>query len=74
MVAPLVAEHRLEGAPASVAEAGGPSSCDSQALELRLSSCGISVWHLPGSGLERVSLASAGRFFVTETPGSPYIS
>ena len=38
-VASLVAEHRLQGMWASVAVAGGLSSCSSQALEHRLNSC-----------------------------------
>ena len=39
-VASLVPEHRLEGAQASVLSARGLTSCDSQAPEHRLSSCG----------------------------------
>ena len=38
--ASLVAEHRLLGAQISVVAARGLSSCGSQALERRLSSCG----------------------------------
>ena len=39
-VASLVAEYRLQSAQASVVAAHGLSSCGSQALEHRLSSCG----------------------------------
>ena len=39
-VASLVAEHGALGAPASVVVVRGLSSCDLQALERRLSSCG----------------------------------
>ena len=31
------------------------------------------MWDLPGSGIEPVSPALAGRFFTTEPPGSPSI-
>ena len=50
------------------------SSCGSQALESRLSSCGAwaqllcSMWYLPGPGLEPMSLALAGRFLTTAPP------
>ena len=68
------------GAGASPAEASliggvGFSSCGSWALEHRLSSCGTQAellcgrWHLPGSGIEPVSLALASEFFATEPPG-----
>ena len=40
-VTSLIAEHRLEGEQASLAAAVGFSSCSSQALEHKLSSCGI---------------------------------
>ena len=33
-----------------------------------------SMWDLPGSGMEPVSLALAGGFFTTEPPGKPHIS
>ena len=55
----------------------GFSSCGSRALEHRLSSCGtqalllLSMWDLPGSGLEPVSPALAGRFLTTAPPGKP---
>ena len=50
----------------------------SRALEHRLSSCGawayllLGIWDLPGSGIECLSPALAGRFFTTEPPGKPY--
>ena len=31
----------------------------------------LSTWGLPGSGIECVSPALAGRFFTTEPPGKP---
>ena len=37
--ASLAVEHRLQGTPASTVAAHGLSSCGSQALEHRLSSC-----------------------------------
>ena len=55
----------------------GFSSCGSQALEQRLSSCGAralllrSMWDLPGPGLEPVSPALAGGFLTTAPPGKP---
>ena len=39
-VAFLIAEHRLYGSQASVVATHGLSSCDSQAREHKLSSCG----------------------------------
>ena len=45
----------------------------------RLNSCGTlvyllhSMWDFPGPGIEPVSPASAGRFFITEPPGMPTI-
>ena len=74
-VAPLVAEHRLQGTRASAAVACGLRSCGSRALEHRLSSCGVwaeshcGTWDLPGPGIEPASPASAGGFFTTEPPG-----
>ena len=53
----------------------GFSSCDSWALEHRLSSCGAralllrSMWDLPGPGLQPVSPALAGGFLTTAPPG-----
>ena len=58
----------------------GFSSCGSQALERRLSSCGTwafllcGMWDLPGPGLEPVSPALAGRFSTTAPPGKPSLS
>ena len=55
----------------------GFSSCGSQALDHRLSSCGTraselcGMWDLPGPGLEPVSPALAGRFLTTAPPGKP---
>ena len=66
------------GTLASAATARGLSSCGSQALEHRLSSCSARVWLLhsmydpPGSGIEPVSPALAGRFFITEPSGKPH--
>ena len=65
------------GTQASVVMARGLSSCDLQALERRLSSCGAralllrGMWDLPGPGLEPVSPASAGRFSTTVPLGKP---
>ena len=53
----------------------GFSSCGSQALERRLSSCGArasllrGMWDLPGPGLEPVFPALAGGFLTTAPPG-----
>ena len=53
----------------------GFSSCGSQGLERRLSSCGAQalylcgMWDLPRPGLEPVSPALAGRFLTTAPPG-----
>ena len=58
----------------------GFSSCGSQALERRLSSCGAwaqlfhSMWDLPRIGIEPVSPALAGGFLTTEPPGKPFIA
>ena len=55
----------------------GFSRCSSWVLEHRLNSCGTqaygihSIWDLPGSGIESVSLVLAGRFSTTEPPGKP---
>ena len=62
---------RAPGTRASVVAARGLSSCGSQALECRLSSCGsraqllCSMWDLPGPGLEPVSPALEGGFLTT---------
>ena len=55
----------------------GPTSCGSQALEHKLSSCGTQayllcgIWDLPRPGIEPMSPALAGGFFTTEPPGKP---
>ena len=73
----LVAKHGLPGIWASVVVACGLCSCGSQALELRLSSCGAwtqllcDMWDFPGSWIQSVSHALAGGFFTTEPPGKP---
>ena len=60
--------------------ARGLSSCGSQALEHRLSSCGTralllrGMWDLPGPGLEPVSPALAGGFLTTVPPGKSLAS
>ena len=75
-VASLVVEHGLQGTRASVVVARGLSSCGSQALELRLSSCDAQaqllrgMWDLPRPGLEPVSPALAGGFLTTVPPGN----
>ena len=75
---PLLQRLLLLGAWASVVVVHELSSCGSWALEHRLSSCGTQAellcgrWHLPGSGIEPVSLALASEFFATEPPGKPY--
>ena len=54
-------------------------NCSSWALQRRLNSCGAwaqllrGMWGLPGSGIEAVFPASAGRFFTNEPPGKPNI-
>ena len=68
------------GAWASVVAVRGLSSCDSRAVEHRLSSCGAqaSLLHgmcdLPGPGIEPMSPALAGGFSTTAPPGKPYNS
>ena len=68
-------EHRFQGAQPSVVVACGRSSCDSQALEHRLSSCGAwgwllcTMWNLPHPGIKPVSPALAGGSFATKPPG-----
>ena len=55
----------------------GFSSRGSQARALRLSTCAArasllhSMWDLPRPGVEAVSPALAGRFFITQPPGKP---
>ena len=69
---------RALGAWALEVVACGLSSCDAQALEHRLSSCGTqayllrSMWDLPRPGLEPVSPALAGGFSTTVPPGKPH--
>ena len=64
--APVAAAHRL-------------SSCSSQGLKHRLSSCGPwaellqGIWDLPGSGIEPASPALADGFFTTESPVKSWI-
>ena len=62
VVASLAAEHSLR---ASVVAACRLRSCGTQAQLLR------SMWDLPGSGIEPLSLELTGRFFTTELPGKP---
>ena len=63
------------GAWASVVVAHGLSSCGSQALERRFSSCGArayllcGMWDLLGPGLEPAPPALAGGFLTTAPPG-----
>ena len=77
----LVAVHRLLIAVASLlwTQALGHTgfgSCSSWSLEHRLSSCGTqaqllrSMWDLPKSRIESMSLTLAGRLFTTEPPGN----
>ena len=76
-VASLVAEHRLQVRRLHQLWHAGFSSCGSQAIELRLSSCGArayllhGMWDLPGPGLELLSPALAGGFLTTVPPGKP---
>ena len=67
------------GRRASVVAARGLSSCGSQALQHRLSSCGEraqllrGMWDLPGPGLKPMSPALASGFLTTAPPGkSPH--
>ena len=68
---------RALGVRASVVVARGLSSCGSQALECRPSSCGAraqllrSMWDPPGPGLKPMSPALAGRLSTTAPPGKP---
>ena len=67
------------GPQAPVAAAHGLSSCSSQGLKHRLSSCGPwaellqGIWDLPGSGIEPASPALADGFFTTESPVKSWI-
>ena len=73
----LLLQSTVLGAWASVVVARGLSSCGSQALECRLSSCGEraqllrGMWDIPRPGLEPVSPALAGGFLTTAPPGKP---
>ena len=68
---------KLWGVQASVVVACGHSSFGSQALEQGLNSCGTqaellhSMWDLPRSGIEPMSLPLAFGFFTTEPPWKP---
>ena len=61
VVVSLVAEHRVQGGWVSVV--WGHSSCGTQASLPR------GMWYLPGSEIEPVSPALAGRFFTTKPSG-----
>ena len=61
---PLVVVSGLLFAVASLVVEHGLSSCGTWAQSLR------GMWDLPGSGIEPVSPALAGRFFTTEPPGT----
>ena len=67
------------GAQASVVVARGLSSCVSQALEHRLSSCGTwasllhGMWDLPRPGIGPVSPALAGGSLTSVPPGKPQL-
>ena len=79
VVASLVAEHGLWGMWASTIVGHGLSGCGFWALEHRLSSCGSwaylrqGMWDLSRPGIEPVSPALVGRFFITEPPEKPYV-
>ena len=61
-----------------VSRAQGFSSCSSRALEHSLSSCGpraqllLTLWDLPGPGIELVGLLRWQVVFTTEPPGKPH--
>ena len=67
------------GTWASVVAACGLSSCGSQALEPRLSSCGawawllLGMWDLPEPGIEPMSPTLAGGFLTTALPRKSWI-
>ena len=77
--AALVSGHRLESAQASVVMERGLNSCNLQAPELGLTSCGplaqlpCGMWDLPRPGIELVSLALQDGFLTTGPPGKPKI-
>ena len=68
------------GVQASVVVAPACSSCGSPALERWLSSCGAwaqllwGMWDTPGSGIEPVSSALAGRFLAASSPGKTEVT
>ena len=45
--------------------------CPSSAVVMLRLSCSTGMWDLPGSGIESVSPASAGRFFTAKPPWKP---
>ena len=68
-------EHGLQGLWVSAVAVSGLHSCDSWARERQLSSCGAGAellhvtWDLPGSGIEPLASALAGKFFITRPQG-----
>ena len=77
VVASPVSEHGALGPWTSVIAARGLNKL--QLLSSRSqSSCGaglhLSMWDLPGSGIEPMSPALAGRFFTTDPPRKPSIA
>ena len=72
-----VVKHGISGFQASAVAPCGLNSCGSQAVEERLNSCGArasllrGMWNLLRSEIKSMSLALAGGFFTTESPGSP---
>ena len=77
---PLWLQSMGSSVQASVAVAPARSSCGSLALERWLSSCGAWAqlfcggWHSPGSGIEPVSTALAGRFLAASSPGKTEVA
>ena len=74
-VAPLVAEHRLEGTQTSVAVARGLSSCAStgSVAVAHRPSCSVTRGIFPDQGSNQCPPALVGGFFTTEPPGKPSI-
>ena len=76
-VASLAAEHRLQGARASVVvahelvEAAPSLQSTGSIVAVHGLSCAVAHGGLPRSGFEPVSAALAGRFFTTKPPGKP---
>ena len=76
--ASLVAGRRPWGTQASAAEAHGPHSRSSRALEHAFSSCGAqaqllcAMQHLPGPRTEPMSPALAGGLLTTGPPGKSF--